>query len=168
MSSMEIIPSAGVLKDTIRKHSAVITAVHLRGVDLHAVDITFFNYLVARTHPYPRPGMIYHIPLKEALEFMQFDRVNKVHESLSRLGQVMIEIDYTDDNGQTNTLRSHYLSSESSHAESGILRFAFDPILVHFLDDPKVYGQISINRSFDLKTLAAKRLYEFMCLQKAK
>lgn len=168
MSDMEVVPITGGVRENIRKHSSVITAVHLRGVDLHPADVSFFNYLVARVYPYPRPGIVYQISLKEAMEFMQFDRVSKIHESLSRLGQVMIEIDYTDKFGESNTIRTHYLSSESSHADSGILKFAFDPILVHFLSDPKVYGQISVNRSLDLKTMAAKRLYEFMCLQRSK
>lgn len=168
MTGQAIITRVDAMKDTIRKHSAVITAAHVKeGLSLKPEDLSFFNYLLARVHPYPKPGFIYEIPIKEAMEFMRWDRTAKVHESLDRLCKVNIEIDYEKDD-ERHSIRTHYMSHNSSHAENGILQFAFDPILVQFLPDPKVYGSINVNRSHDLKSMGAKRLYEFGCLNRNK
>jgi hypothetical protein len=156
------------MKDTIRKHSSVITAAHVKeGLSLKPEDLSFFNYLLARVHPHPKPGFTYELPIKEAMEFMRWDRTAKVHDSLDRLCRVGIEIDY-EKNGERHSIRAHYMSHNSSHAENGLLQFAFDPILVQFLPEPKVYGSINVNRSHDLKTMGAKRLYEFGCLNRNK
>jgi hypothetical protein len=170
MTGQEIITRVDAMKDTIRKHSSVITAAHVvveGGLTLKPEDLSFFNYLLARVHPYPKQGFIYEIPIKEAMEFMRWDRTAKVHASLDRLCKVNIEIDYEKD-GEHHSIRSHYLSHNSSHAESGLLKFAFDAILVQFLPDPKVYGSINVNRSHDLKSMGAKRLYEFGCMNRNK
>lgn len=170
MTGQEIITRVDAMKDTIRKHSSVITAAHVimeGGLSLKPEDLSFFNYLLARVHPYPKQGFIYEIPIKEAMEFMRWDRTAKVHTSLDRLCKVNIEIDYEKD-GERHSIRAHYLSHNSSHAENGLLQFAFDPILVQFLPDPKVYGSINVNRSYDLKSMGAKRLYEFGCMNRNK
>ena len=170
MTGQEIITRVDAMKETIRKHSSIITAVHIvteNGLSLKPEDMSFFNYLLARVHPYPKRGFIYEIPIKEAMEFMRWDRTAKLHASLDRLCKVAVEIDYATD-GEKRSIRAHYMSHNSSHAENGLLQFAFDPILVEFLPDPKVYGTININRSYDMKSMTAKRLYEFGCMNRNK
>lgn len=168
MVSYENLPVVGGKRDKIRKHSSVITATHVKGVEFRAEDLTFFNYLLACSGNIKSPHGVYSVPMKEAMEFMRFDRSSKLHECLGRLCEGKIDVDYLDQDGNPRSLRAHYLSSDSSRAETGTIHFAFDPILVHFLIDPKVYALISVNRSNDIKTLAGKRLYEIMSLQRHK
>jgi hypothetical protein len=54
---------------------------------------------------------------------------------------------------------------DMSRSENGMMRYAFDSILYHFIADPKVYANIYIDRGRDMKTAAAMSLYEIMALQ---
>jgi hypothetical protein len=153
---------------TFRKPSSVITATHVKGVDFRPEDLTFFNYLLSCSGNIKNPTGVYYVSMKDAMEFMRFERPGKIHECLERLCSGKIEVDYLDGDGNPRSLRSHYLSSDSSKAETGMIQYAFDQILVHFLIDPKVYGLISANRSNDIKSFSGKRLYEMMALQRHK
>ncbi len=153
---------------TFRKPASVITATHVKGVDFRPEDLTFFNYLLSCSGNIKAPNGVYYVSMKEAMEFMRFTRPAQLHECLERLCSGKIEVDYIDSDGNDRSLRAHYLSSDSSKAETGTIRYAFDPILVYFLIDPKVYGLISANRSNDIKSFTGKRLYEMMTLQRHK
>lgn len=168
MRSVENLPDLNYKRDTIRKHSSVIAAHHVKDINFRPEDLTFFNYLLLRTSTITQPHGIYQVPVKDIMDFMKFDRASKVHESLDRLCRGNIEVDYIDQDGTERSLRAHYLSHDSSRAETGYIKFAFDPILVHFLIEPKVYALISVNRSNDIKSFAGKRLYELASLQRQK
>jgi hypothetical protein len=130
--------------------------------------LTFFNYLLACSGNIKNPKGVYSVSMKDAMEFMNFDRASKLHDCLERLCSGQIDVDYLDSDGNPRSLRAHYLSSDASRAETGTIHYAFDQILVHFLIEPKVYALISVNRSKDIKTITGKRLYEMMALQRRK
>lgn len=154
-------------QDVIRKGSSIISATPNDSVMFEPIDNTLFNYLVLRTYSDISPEQqIYRVPVKEVMEYLRIDRIGKLQASLERLGKGFIEIDYVDaETGEPRSMYAHYLSSDVSSTGSGMLKFAFDPILVHFLSEPKVFGLISVSRVRDLKTVASQKLYEMMALQ---
>jgi len=153
--------------DIIRKGSSIIAARPTNDVVMEAIDNSLFNYLILRAYDELEPGRVsvHRIPVKEVMEYLNVDRIGRLHSSLERLGQGALAIDYLDGDGQPRTMNVHYLSSDVSKTGEGMLVFAFDPILVHFLYEPKVFAVISVNRVRDLKTVASQKLYEMMSLQ---
>lgn len=152
-------------RGVVKKGSSVVMARFLNDVEFQASDLTLFNYLLLRAYSDIEPNAIHQIPIKDVLEYARFDRVGRLHEAIQRLCRGRIEIDYKEPNGEDRAVFAHFLSGDISRSESGILKYAFDPILVHFLIEPKVFSLVSVNRSRDLKTLASFRLYEAMSLQ---
>lgn len=154
--------------DLIKKGSSVISATPTLEVLFEPVDNTLFNYLLLRTYSDIEPGKAIHrIPVKDAMEYLKIDRISKLQSSLERLGKGSVRIDYVDDDEDEtpHSIYAHLLSSDVSNTGSGMLAFAFDPILSRFLYEPKVYGLVSVSRVRDLKTYASQRLYEMMSLQ---
>lgn len=153
--------------DVIRKGSSIIAARPTSDVAMEAIDTTLFNYLILRSYDELEPGqsMTHQIPVKDVMQFLNIDRIGRLHESLERLGKGSLSIDYLDGNGSPRTMNVHYLSTDVSKTGEGMLMFAFDPILVHFLYEPKVFAIISVNRVRDLRTMSSQKLYEMMSLQ---
>jgi len=149
----------------VKKGSNVVMARHFGEVEFQATDQTLFNYLLMRAYNEIEPGAVHQVPIMELMQYGRFSRISKLHEALERLCRGQIEIDYKEPNGENRSIFAHFLSSDISKSENGFLKFAFDPILIHFLMDPKVYALVQVNRSRDLKSLAAVRLYEAMTLQ---
>lgn len=153
--------------DLIKKGSSIVSASPTGDVTFEPVDNTLFNYLVLRTYNDIDPSKPLHrIPVREVMEYLKLDRVSKLQASLERLGKGFIAIDYINPvDNEPHAIYAHYLSSDLSTTGSGMLTFAFDPILVHFLYEPKVFALISVSRIRDLKTVAAQKLYEIMSLE---
>lgn len=152
-------------RGVVKKGSSVVMARFLDDVEFQASDMTTFNYLLLRAYDDIEPNAIHQVPIKDVMEYSRFDRIGRVHEAIQRLCRGRIEIDYKEPNGEDRAVFAHFLSGDISKSESGFLKFAFDPILVHFLIEPKVFSLVSVNRSRDLKSLASFRLYEAMSLQ---
>lgn len=156
-------------KDVVKKGSSVIAAVPHENFPFTPLDEHVFTYLLCRFYHDITPGSIHTVPVRDVLEFARLDRPSKLHEALRRLGTGLIEIDYEtrDEEGRTEarTLFARYLSSDVSHTERGMLQFAFDPLLVPFLTDPKVYALISKRVLSALKNVPAIQLYKMMCLK---
>jgi len=152
--------------DVVKKASSVVMARYCGDVEFKASDQSLFNYLLLRAYDDIVPGAIHQIPVKEALEGGRFDRVSLLQEAIERLGRGLIEIDYKEGN-EERSLYAHFLSADTSKSENGIFRYAFDPILVHFLRDPKVFSLLrsSTSQALAKKPLASSRLYEAMALQ---
>jgi len=155
----------GVSRPTVKKGSSVVMARYLGDVEIRATDHLVFNYLLMRAYNSIEPGVIHQVSIPEVLEYVGFNRAARLQESIERLCRGQIEIDYIEPNGEERSIYAHFLSGDISHSENGILKFAFDPILVHFLIDPKVYALVHVDRSRDLRQLPALRLYEAMALQ---
>lgn len=156
-----------VVKDVIRKGSSVISATPTDAVRFEPIDNSLFNYLLLRTYNDLTPEKnVFQLPVQEVMEYLRIDRIGKLQSSLERLGKGFIEIDYIDaETGDPRAMYAHYLSSDVSSTGSGMLKFAFDQILVHFLSEPKIFGLVSVSRVRDLKTIASQKLYEMMALQ---
>lgn len=155
-------------RDIIRKGSSVVSAMPTMDVIFEPIDFQLFNYLHLRVQNEIVPGMgvVHRLPVRDVMEYLRIDRVSKLKDSLERLGKGSCSIDYRDfEDGTPRTILGHFLSSDVSSTASGMLFFAFDPIIVQFLHDPKVYAMISVSRFRDLKTFAAQRLYENMSLK---
>jgi Initiator Replication protein. len=155
----------GLESDIFREGSSIITAVPHENFPFTALDERIFSYLLCRFYHAISPGIRHVVPVRDVLEFAQLDRPSKLHDSLRRLGLGFIEIDYVDrDTQEKRTIFAHYLSADVSHSDRGMLEFAFDPILVPFLKDPKIYGMINALVVRSLKTVSSQQLYKMMCL----
>ena len=152
-------------RDVFPEGSSIITAVPHENYPFRPVDENIFTYLLCRFYYDISPGARYTVPVRDVLEFARLDRPSQLHESLRRLAGGLIEIDYVDkDSDEKRTLFTHYLSSDVSHSEQGMMTFAFDPMLVPFLKDPKIFGMINKRVMGALKTVPAQQLYKMMCL----
>lgn len=150
--------------DYVKKGSAVISATAVMDVPFETTDLSLFTYLMWRTYSEIVPGAIHRLPVKEVMEYLRIDRISKLQASLERLGKGTLLIDYQDEEGP-RCMYCHYLSSDVSSTGNGMLVFAFDPILLQFIYEPKVYAQVSVSRLRDFKAVPSQRLYENMSLQ---
>lgn len=146
----------------VRKSAHVVMAKERGEVDL--IDRKIFNYLLHRSYRSLKERAIHKIPVSEALEFLGHTSTTRLRESLERLGTVNVEIEYLDDAGIQHSARAHFLSYDLSRAEDGVLHFAFDPILLQFLWEPKVFATLNLNRVRNFRSMYASKLYEAMSL----
>lgn len=158
------VPTAYDDSNILRKASSIITAT-TRGEVLTLHDHKLMNYLLHRAHDDLAPSRIYRIPMKEAMDYMRIKRSGELQASIRRLSQVLLEIDYVDTKEEARCIMAHFLSADVSLSENGMLFYAFDQILYNFIEHPKVYAKIAMDRSGDMPSIAASRLYEVMALQ---
>lgn len=149
----------------LKKASSVITAQHRGSVVLDHHDRSVMNYLLFRAWPDLSPNGVYRLSTKEVMEYAKIKKHKDLLESFSRLCKILLEIDYQDEAGEARSITSHFLSTDVPQSENGMLFYAFDPILFHFIADPKVYAAISMSRLRDLNSTMAMDLYEIMALQ---
>ncbi|WP_327210670.1 replication initiation protein [Rhizobium leguminosarum] len=153
--------------DYVKKGSSVIAAIAHEQFPFAPVDLHIFTYLLARFFYDIAPGVTHSLPVKELLTYSRLDRRSKLMESLRRLSQGMIEVDYKQpvpgsDLTEQRTMFCHYLSADISHSDDGMMTFAFDPLIIPFIANPKVYGLIDKRVHHALKSIPAIRLYETM------
>ena len=148
-------------KDVLRKHRDVVLA-NGQQLDLH--DVKVFNYLLFKVYPRLLDGSIHRVPVSEVLRYVGHTSVARLGESLTSLGSVNIEIEYTDQNDERHLVKCHYLSFDLTKAEDGVLTFAFDPILLKFLWEPDVYTKINISFLQKFKTVYGVKLYEILSM----
>nr|WP_250807262.1 replication initiation protein [Neorhizobium tomejilense] len=151
--------------NVLKKASHVITAVHRGDVQLEPVDRILVNYLQLRAYNDLTPHGIYRIPTKEAMDYARIKRHKDLMAAIQRLSKIVLEIDYQDENGEARSITAHYLSADISHSENGMLHYAFDPILYHFIAHPTVWANIYIDRVRDMNSSYAMDLYDIMKLQ---
>lgn len=152
----------------VKKANAVI--MHRPLGELQVEDHKLFSYLLNRAyHRLSHRDPVHRIPLLDAVEFIGGSAtVQSVNESLRRLGEVNIEIDYEDvATGEKRMMLVHFLSFDSTTSRNGILEFAFDPMLLDLLREPAFFATLSLHHIRRFKTLAGERLYEKMMVQNA-
>lgn len=151
--------------NVIKKASHVITAIHKGDVQLEHVDRVLVHYLQLRANNDLTPHGIYRIPTKEVMDYARIKRHKDLMAAIQRLCKIVLEIDYQDENGEARCITAHYLSADVSQSENGMLYYAFDPILYHFIAHPVVYANIYIDRTRDMNSSYASDLYDIMKLQ---
>jgi Initiator Replication protein len=149
----------------LRKADSVI--MHRAQGELKAIDGKLFNFLLSRAaNRVHHRDAIHQIPLANAIKFLNGATPQAVNESLRRLGEVDIEIDYKDAaTGEKHVMLVHFLSFDSTTCRDGILEWAFDPMLNDLLHEPRIYASLNLKTLRMFKRLAAQRLYEKMMLQ---
>lgn len=153
--------------DIVKKGSSVIAAVPHGNFPFEPVDEHVFTFLLARFFYDIAPGVTHTVPVRDILTYARIDRRSKLMESLRRLVNGMIEIDYEEkisgtDRTEQRTRLCHYLSADISHSEDGTMTFAFDPLIIPFIANPKVYGLINKRVNVALKNWPALKLYQMM------
>ena len=151
--------------NVLKKGSHVITAAHRGEIVLEQADKILVNYLLFRAYNDLTPQGVYRIPTKDAMDYCRIKRHKDLMTAVQRLCKIVLEIDYQDENGEARSIMAHYLSADMSQSENGMLHYAFDPILYHFIAHPQVYANIFIDRQSDMNSSFAVDLYEIMKLQ---
>jgi plasmid replication initiation protein len=158
------VPAAYNDINVLKKASHVITATHRGDVMLTRQDRVLMDYLLFRAYDDLTPQGIYRLATKEVMEYTRISRHKDLVESIQRLCRIVLEIDYQDESGEARYITAHFLSTDMSQSENGNLKYAFDPILYHFIAHPQVYANIYIDRKRDMTSFAAD-LYDIMALQ---
>ncbi|MBY3155561.1 replication initiation protein [Rhizobium laguerreae] len=151
--------------NVLKKASHVITATHRGDVVLERQDRVLMDYLLFRAYDELTPQGVYRLATKEVMEYTRIKRHKDLVDSIQRLCRIVLEIDYQDENGEARYITSHFLSTDMSQSENGNLKYAFDPILYHFIAHPQVYANIYIDRRRDMNSSYAMDLYDIMALQ---
>ena len=138
--------------------------VHAKGQqDLTLSDMKTFHYLLQRSYNKLQEQTLFTIPVADLLTYLNHSSVSKVQQTLQKLGDVTICIEYTNpETGDEHEAKAHFLSYDVSKAENGVLTYAFDPILLQFLYEPKVYAKLNLNFIRSFKTTYGSKLYEVM------
>lgn len=149
-------------KETVIKSLEVIRT---NNPDLDKSDSDTFNYLLKKAYSNLDKKSVHEIPVSDLLKFLNHTSIQRIETSLKKLGSLNITIDYTDtETGAEHSVQAHYLSYDVSKAENGILTYAFDPILLKFLWEPKVYARINIFNIRNFKSIYSGKLYELSAL----
>ena len=147
---------------TFRKAIEAVTAKPQTALQI--VDHKLFDYLLYIAHDALTHRPVHSVPVRDILKYIGGGfRMAELEESLLRLGGVNVEIRYKDE-GQEHLAIVHFLSADLCRAENGELRYAFDPILLTFLNQPNIYAAINMMHVRSFRRIGAKRLYEHALL----
>lgn len=146
----------------VRKASEVVNAKCV-GREFTVLDRKVFNILLGHAYGNLTTRPTHRISMSQlSALFFETGRSNRIRDSLERLWAHKIAIDYLDEEGVKHELRCSYLSFDLCHIENGQIVYAFDPLLLRFLRNPKVYSQIQLNTVRKFTTSHALKLYEQM------
>lgn len=147
---------------TFRKAIEAVTA--QPQTPLEIVDHKLFDYLLYIAHDALTHRPVHSVPVRDCLKYIGGGyRLVDLEESLLRLGGVNVEIRYKDE-GREHLAIVHFLSADLCRAENGELRYAFDPIMLTFLNQPNIYAAINLMHARSFRRIGAKRLYEHALL----
>ncbi|MFC4236247.1 replication initiation protein [Thalassospira xianhensis] len=135
--------------------------------ELDLVDLKIFDYLLNRVYGELKSaaeGDIHRVPVSDVLNYLRHSSSDRLLKSLHRLGTVEILINYVDEANVENEAVVHYLSYNLSKAHDGFIHFAFDPILLKFLHNPKVFATVSLLHNRKYQSKRGKRLYDIMAM----
>lgn len=128
-----------------------------------------FNLLLYRAMKAGRTGAgqngIHKVQVSEMMEYASGQSWDGLHRALVVLASATLVLDYVDEDGVRNTSRVHYLSYHMTHSKEGWVHFAFDPLLLEFIYDPKIYALMSMSDLESFRTKAGQRLYELLSLR---
>jgi hypothetical protein len=165
---MPAIPSTRIARATpsydrtFRKAIEAVTAKPQTALQI--VDHKLFDYLLYVAHDALTHRPVHSVPVRDCLKYIGGGyRVADLEDSLLRLGGVNVEIRYKDE-GQDHLAIVHFLSADLCRAENGELRYAFDPIMLTFLNQPNIYAAINLMHARSFRRIGAKRLYEHALL----
>ena len=116
-----------------------------------------------RSYSKLQDNALHSIPVADLLKYLNHSSVAKIEQTLQKLGSVTIDLEYKNpETGNEHSVKAHFLSYDVSKAENGILTYAFDPLLIQFLYEPKVYAKLNLNFIRSFKTTYGSKLYEVM------
>ena len=149
----------------VKKAQPVVFA-RSEGACFNILDRQIFNLLLAKAYAQLKTVAIHRLTLNELRDMLSVGRLTsmeRIRESLERLAKYDIAIDYEDmETGEKHTLRCHYLSFDMCVVHDGWLDYAFDPLLLDHLHDPKVYSPISWMTMVKFQSAYSVKLYEVM------
>lgn len=125
-----------------------------------------FNFLHFKASRDMVAGKIHRVSQEEAMSYSGITSLRRLKSSLYALGTATITLPEYEKVDGSHTVTCHFISYEISNAENGFINFAFDPILLEIIRDPKIYARINMKEAERFFSMAAARLYERMMLLK--
>lgn len=125
-----------------------------------------FNFLHFKASRDMVAGRIHRVSQEEAMQYAGITTLRALKQSLYALGTATITLPEYEKADGSHTVTCHFISYEISNAENGFINFAFDPILLEIIRDPKIYARINMKEAERIFSPYAARLYERMMLLK--
>lgn len=162
--ALEASPYRKAGSGTVKKAIQIVMAREQGELDL--IDRKTFNYLINRVYSELRgdEALVHRVAVADVLDFLGHTSTDRLHESLARLSSVNVLIDYQDAEQKRHSVGARYLSYDMAKAADGWITFAFDPILLRFLHNPKVFATLSLAHVRRFRSVYSAKLYEIMAL----
>lgn len=146
-----------------RKAAQLVHAPYVGKIN-HA-DTKVWHYLLHRVYGEIGKTKFHRIPVAELMAFLGHSSPARLHESLQRLNDAEIRLEWTDEDDVPHSLRAHYISYDIAHSMDGNVTFAFDPFAIELLSNPTVFAQLSLSHMDAFGSIYATKLYEIMALR---
>ena len=146
-----------------RKAAQLVHAPYVGKIN-HA-DTKIWHYLLHRVYGEIGKTKFHRVPVAELMGFLGHASPTRLHESLQRLNDAEIRLEWTDELDVPHSLRAHYISYDIAHSIDGNVTFAFDPFAIELLSNPTVFAQLSLSHMDSFTSIYATKLYEIMALR---
>ncbi|NDV52273.1 replication initiation protein [Yangia sp. PrR003] len=130
---------------------------------LELQDMRVFLFLLHQSHNRDDRSRLQRVKVVDVLQYIGHTSIDLLERSLKNLTDVKIEIDYQE-NGVPHSVGCHFLSYDVSRTFNGYIEYAFDPILMRFIFDPKIYAKINIALFKQFRTIQGAKLFEILTL----
>ncbi|MHB8271417.1 hypothetical protein [Bradyrhizobium sp.] len=127
---------------------------------LRVQDHQIFSYLMQRAGAAAGSPGVHRIPTHDALAYLGRSHSDLV-ASLARLGNARIQIDGCDDAGKQSIFICSMLSA---NLRNGSLEYAFDSLLLKYMDKPAVFSLLHLDELRRFRTMAGYRLFEYLSI----
>ncbi|ANT63106.1 hypothetical protein AYJ57_21800 (plasmid) [Salipiger sp. CCB-MM3] len=130
---------------------------------LELQDMRAFLFLLYKSGEREDRTGLQRVPIQEILGYLGHASIERLEQSLRNLTKVTIDLDYIN-NGTPHSVSCHFLSFDVSRTIDGDLEYAFDPILMQFIFDPKIYAKINMAIYKEFKTTQGAKMFEILSL----
>ncbi len=148
------------------KKAEQVVMARTEGEEFTLLDRKIFNLLLWHAYRNLKTQAVHKISMDELRQLVGIGSegsTERLKDSLERLWRQNIAVDYKDEEtGAKHTLRCHHLSFDMCSMQNGYLDYAFDPLLLEYISNPKVYSLLSWVTAVKFKSLHSLKLYELM------
>jgi hypothetical protein len=148
----------GANKAVVRTPKQLAQRLCIDSLKVH--DHQLFSYLMQRAGAAAGSPGVHRIPTHDALAYLGRSHSDLV-ASLERLGNARIQIDGCDDRGKQAIFICGMLSA---NLRNGSLEFAFDQLLLRYMDKPAVFSLLHLDELRRFRTMAGYRLFEYLSI----
>ena len=146
----------------VKKASEIVFAKHEGKSEL--IDNKLFFFLLKVAYNDLRNKAVHNVSISDIMDYLGYRDTSRILDALNRLTQIVINIEYIDTDNERHYVKAKYLSYDMTKSENGILKFAFDPIILEFLFEPKIYSLLQEDLIPKFTSKYGEKLYEIMSM----